>query len=243
MSTFSPHPIIWTSEKIRRLFDYYATYYDNSFFSTQFGRSIARYVSKHISIYDKSILDFGCGTGKFLEILSEFGPKKLLGIEITDSENNKIVKWGGVGEFFYVKDLPSPISDSSVDICFLIEVIEHLTDEVLENTIKEIKRVIKPGGYLIVTTPNDENLQNETTICPECGCVFHRWQHVRSWNISSIKTYLTDMGFDVIYVKALKWIPSDVSILTKVMYSYINSLKSIMKRKMPHLVCICQLRR
>ena len=99
------------------------------------------------------------------------------------------------------------------------EFIEHLTDEVLENTIKEIKRVIKPGGYLIVTTPNDENLQNETTICPECGCVFHRWQHVRSWNISSIKTYLTDMDFDVIYVKALKWIPSDVSILKKVMYS------------------------
>jgi hypothetical protein len=31
--------------------------------------------------------------------------------------------------------------------------------------------------------------------CPECGCVFHKWQHVRSWNKGSIVKFFENASF------------------------------------------------
>jgi len=51
---------------------------------------------------------------------------------------------------------PLPFEDGSVDILYCSEVIEHLTDP--DSLLLEIRRVLKnPGGYLILTTPNEPN--------------------------------------------------------------------------------------
>lgn len=44
-----------------------------------------------------------------------------------------------------------PIPDGSIDFVFSSEVIEHVYDT--ENAVREISRVLKPGGKLLVTTP------------------------------------------------------------------------------------------
>ena len=58
--------------------------------------------------------------------------------------------------------------------------------------------MLKRDGYLLITTPNDENLKQEYVYCPNCDSVFHRWQHVRSFNKQRIKNPLDDKGFDVL---------------------------------------------
>jgi SAM-dependent methyltransferase len=45
-----------------------------------------------------------------------------------------------------------PFDDASFDICFSVEVIEHLNNP--QNIIDEVHRVLKPGGRLFLTTPN-----------------------------------------------------------------------------------------
>jgi hypothetical protein len=60
----------------------------------------------------------------------------------------------------------------------------------------EIRRILKPGtGYLFVTTPNNENLEASTVFCPECGAVFHRYQHLRSFTIESLEELMRSHGF------------------------------------------------
>lgn len=76
-----------------------------------------------------------------------------------------------------------------------VEVIEHLSDERLESTLGLIKRLLQPGGVIVFTTPNDEDLAASRLYCPECDHVFHRWQHVRSWNRRSLSKLLAKRGF------------------------------------------------
>lgn len=52
--------------------------------------------------------------------------------------------------------LQLPFDDSSVDVLVSSEVVEHLPDP--QPAIKEMWRVLKPGGYVLVTTPNPNNM-------------------------------------------------------------------------------------
>ena len=70
------------------------------------------------------------------------------------------------------------------------EVLEHLEDEVQEQTLIEVGRVLAPSGRFLGTVPADENLGASLCICPSCGEQFHRWGHVRSYSQSSLMDLL-----------------------------------------------------
>jgi hypothetical protein len=55
--------------------------------------------------------------------------------------------------------------------------------------------LLAPGGVIVFTTPNDEDLGASRLYCPECDHVFHRWQHIRSWSAQSLSAFLTAQGF------------------------------------------------
>jgi SAM-dependent methyltransferase len=52
-----------------------------------------------------------------------------------------------------------PYGDASFDALLFCEIIEHLHTDPMK-VMKEIKRVLKPGGVLVLTTPNVAKLQN-----------------------------------------------------------------------------------
>ncbi len=87
------------------------------------------------------------------------------------------------------------MGDSYVDICFLIEVIEHLKDESIDKTLREIYRVLKNNGHLVLTTPNKEDLELSKVLCPECGCIFHKMQHLHSWDSDRLRNIVCSYGF------------------------------------------------
>lgn len=51
---------------------------------------------------------------------------------------------------------PLPIADDSFDVVAALEVIEHLENSYA--LLREITRILKPGGYAVVSTPNESNL-------------------------------------------------------------------------------------
>lgn len=84
----------------------------------------------------------------------------------------------------YSQDMP--YEADSFDVIVMSEVLEHLEDDVLERTIKELYRVLRKGGQFIGTVPFNEDLKQ--IMCPYCSSVFHRVGHVRSFDQQSIRT-------------------------------------------------------
>jgi SAM-dependent methyltransferase len=49
------------------------------------------------------------------------------------------------------------------------EVLEHLDDAALAAALGEVRRLLVPGGRLLLTVPHDEHLPDGEVICPCCG--------------------------------------------------------------------------
>jgi methionine biosynthesis protein MetW len=99
-----------------------------------------------------SILDIGCGRGTLLELLRERLPEAtLFGVDISTTTVEATRARGFEAR---VADVSTglPFSADHFDCVIFGEVIEHLVDP--DAALREISRVLKAGGTLIVTTPN-----------------------------------------------------------------------------------------
>jgi predicted SAM-dependent methyltransferase len=84
----------------------------------------------------------------------------------------------------------TPFTDHHFEVVVMSEVIEHLTDEELPATSKEVLRVLESGGRFIGTRPADENLLANQIMCPHCGRTSHRWGHIQTFNRNSLEQIL-----------------------------------------------------
>ncbi|WP_102348296.1 class I SAM-dependent methyltransferase [Bacillus sp. Marseille-P3661] len=89
----------------------------------------------------------------------------------------------------YSQEIPFP--DNTFDYVVMSEVIEHLTDEIISDSLKEVKRVLKEDGNFIGTVPSREDLKAQEVICPCCANKFHRWGHVQSFTPVSLDKLLS----------------------------------------------------
>ena len=95
-------------------------------------------------------VDLGCGRGEFIEQASG-DEKSGIGVDYA-APSAKALR--ATGRPALVADLNRglPFASASLDGASLIEVIEHIVQA--EALVAELARVIRPGGWLIVTTPN-----------------------------------------------------------------------------------------
>ena len=107
---------------------------------------------------NKSVLDAGCGTGDLLKELFSGGFGRLEGIDISDSmvsiasENCKEGIGKGKIRIQAGSVLALPFADSSFDIVVCSGLVEYLSDD--EEWVKEVKRVLKKDGILVVNVTN-----------------------------------------------------------------------------------------
>lgn len=129
-------------------------------------------VSRHLKI--GKLLDFGCGTGVISALCSRLGfdvhgveiPPEVPNISGASSQEeweqrSKIgqkirgsleARFGVNFELYDGKNLPYP--ENSFDGVLAYAVIEHIADELLQNAIREVSKVLKPNGFFfILRTP------------------------------------------------------------------------------------------
>lgn len=109
------------------------------------------------------ILDLGCGRGSLLKKLScKFDRSaKLIGVDFSAAAI-EINKRNFPRVQFHVRDFSAPdwwkkLPES--DVVIAQEVIEHLSREDQRNFIHALKRLVTPGGYVLITTPNWASIQ------------------------------------------------------------------------------------
>ena len=122
----------------------------------------------------KTIIDIGCGNGLITNRLSE--KHHVVGVD----------KCQPALEFVKTKRIMASseqigVSSCSFDMVFSSELLEHLEDDMLHETVREIKRISKK--YILITVPNDETVETASYQCPYCKYVFNEFYHVRNFNI------------------------------------------------------------
>ncbi len=90
-----------------------------------------------------------------------------------------------------------PFDSGTFSCVVMSEVLEHLGDPDLAASLAEVRRVLKPGGRLLVTVPFEENLVDNIAFCPHCEHRFHRWGHVRSFDSASLRKLLVEAGYEI----------------------------------------------
>jgi SAM-dependent methyltransferase len=94
------------------------------------------------------VLDAGCGSGRTLQELAGYGA--VSGIEL-DPDAAAFAAAKGDGEVRVGRLEELPWEDDTFDLITCLDVIEHTPDDRL--TLAELRRVAKPGGWLLVTVP------------------------------------------------------------------------------------------
>jgi 2-polyprenyl-3-methyl-5-hydroxy-6-metoxy-1,4-benzoquinol methylase len=96
------------------------------------------------------ILDAGCGTGGNLDLLSSLGCD-VTGLEM-EPDAAEIAR-SKSGKAVYIGSLPDqiPFADESFDLIVLLDVLEHIEDDI--GTLASLTAKLKPGGNLLITVP------------------------------------------------------------------------------------------
>lgn len=100
------------------------------------------------------VLDCGCGDGLYLTILTELSKGILCGFDLDSKGIEKAyVHLKEKKVDFKIGDICSmPYSDNFFDKIIISEVLEHINDD--KKAVKELYRVLKKNGVLLITVPN-----------------------------------------------------------------------------------------
>jgi len=106
---------------------------------------------------DGAVLDLGCGRGEWLSLLRQWGinatgidsdPEM---IRICRDQNLKVI----MDDIFVSLDR---YEDNSIGVISAFHVIEHLPFKMVIQLLTGCKRILKAGGFIILETPNSENI-------------------------------------------------------------------------------------
>lgn len=150
----------------------------------------------------KKILDVGCGEGVICEYLASRG-FDVSGVDL--SEQGVAQTRERVAGTFKVANAedPMPFADSSFDYVFWGDNVEHLYDPTY--TLGEIRRVLKPGGRLIVSCPNVGLLKFRLIYLVRGSMPRHEghdnppwaWHHIRFFTPPILRSFLSSNGYRV----------------------------------------------
>lgn len=137
------------------------------------------------------LLDVGCGGGRFLNRMRKRG-WQVEGIDFDEQAAQKVTARYGITA--HTGDLVQcALPEASFDAITMSQTIEHLYDPAA--TLRECLRLLKPGGVLVMTTPNAHS------VCAnEFGAYWRGWEaprHLQVFTVDSLSRLTRSTGLEV----------------------------------------------
>jgi 2-polyprenyl-6-hydroxyphenyl methylase/3-demethylubiquinone-9 3-methyltransferase len=149
------------------------------------------------------VLDVGCGEGVFSARLAAAGAE-VLGVDVAE-EPLRRARERHPGLQFELLDGEGEwtLADASFDVVWAGEVIEHVADTAA--WLSEVRRVLRPHGTLLLTTPAHGALARLRLALSERAFAGHfdpRGDHLRFYTRASLSRLLEDFGFEHVRVRS-----------------------------------------
>jgi ubiquinone/menaquinone biosynthesis C-methylase UbiE len=107
------------------------------------------------------LLDYGCGTGEMLKWLNRFGfPGHLHGVDVSPAMLNEAeTRWDAFQKpiFSLINETKTDFADNSFHCIVATCVFHHIEPQKRDNVFQEIKRILTPGGKVIIFEHNPLN--------------------------------------------------------------------------------------
>ena len=145
------------------------------------------------------VLDLGCGAGDFTALAADAGAE-VIGVDVAQAALRRASsRHPGLDFRLAPIDGPLPLDDNAFELVWAGEVIEHVADTA--RWLSEVRRVLVPGGRLLLTTPNHGRLivlvYGVERFSEPLG------DHLHLYTNRSLRTVLADLGFAEIVVRAV----------------------------------------
>jgi len=148
-----------------------------------------------LSLDNKHILELGCGSAEITRNIATSGEgRRVTALEVDEIAHEKNVQ---------ITDLPNvtfslagaqeiPLEDESVDVVFMFKSLHHVPLELMDASMHEIRRVLKPGGLVYISEPVFAGDFNEILR------LFHDEQKVREAAFHTVKKAVDDGLFELV---------------------------------------------
>jgi len=149
------------------------------------------------------VVDLGCGDGTFTAAIAQAGARPI-GVDVAEAALARARKQHEALDLRLAPlDGELPLADGEVTLVWATEVIEHVADTA--RWLGEIRRVLAPGGRLLLTTPNH----------PRALILFHGLDryaeplgdHLHLYTRNSLNATLRNLGFADVTVDAVNGPP------------------------------------
>lgn len=149
-------------------------------------------------IRGKTVLDFGCGAGGFLNLIKE-NTSTVAGVEL-DKELNQQINSENIRCYSNIAEIKG-----EYDFITLFHVLEHIVDP--GNLLNELKQYLKPNGTMIIEVPNADDALL-TLYENNKFADFTYWScHVFLYNSYTLKRVVEEAGYKVNFIKQYQRYP------------------------------------
>jgi SAM-dependent methyltransferase len=144
------------------------------------------------------VLDLGSGAGDFTAEIATVAPQ-VVGVEVAEAAVARATARHPELDFRLAPiGGPLPLEDSAFDLVWASEVIEHVADTA--RWLSEVRRVLAPGGRLLVTTPSHGRLRVAVAGIERFSEPLG--DHLHLYSSRSLRRTLEELGFARVSVRA-----------------------------------------
>lgn len=168
------------------------------------------FLEAHVRAGDR-VLDLGCGDGTFSAALAALGAR-VIAVDVAagavDRTRARLGALPAAAVRVVEEDAPLPLEEDAFDVVWAGEVLEHAVDTAL--LLAEIRRVVRFGGTLLVTTPAHGRLRTAALALRGRAFDAHfepRADHLRFYTERSLRAVLEDAGFPDVTIRGAGGLP------------------------------------